>query len=81
MKQKIGVITLLLLLLLSLLVVPVAGAADGDKALIKEMVQSPDDYGVGGVEPSPFHRVFSSDFWRFNPSVFLRGWIAPPTPP
>ena len=81
MKQKIGVITLLLLLLLSLLVVPVAGAADGGKALIKEMVQSPDDHSVGGVEPSPFYRLLSGDFWRFDSSVFLRGWIAPPTPP
>ena len=47
MKNKIGMTILLSLLLLSLLVVPVAGAADGVKALVKEMVQAPGEYSVG----------------------------------
>ena len=77
MKLKISIIIFLSLLLLSLLVVPPAGAAEGGKSMLKEMVQAPGDYSVSGVEPSPFHRLLSGDLHRFDPFLFLRGYIRP----
>ena len=74
MKRKVGIVVLLSLLLLSLPVVSVAGAADGDKAVIKEMVQAPGDYGVGICYFGDFDRI--GDMWvafsRYNPSWFDR---------
>ena len=57
MRIKISIIILLSLLLLSLLVVSVAGAADGDKVVIKEMVQAPGGYSVGFYTFNRFDRM------------------------
>ena len=64
MKKRIGVTILLSLLLLSLLVVPSAVAAEGDKSLIKDMVQSPADYSVNHGPVSDFIRLYSTPYWR-----------------
>ena len=45
MRNRITV-TLLLLILLATMAMPLVGAAEGDKAVIKEMVQAPSDYSV-----------------------------------
>ena len=68
MKSRISFFLLLSILLLSLLVVPIAGAGDGGKSIIKEMVQSPGDYNVGPAIPAePFFRLEGAfnDFSRF----------------
>ena len=44
--RKLGV-ALILTLMFSFLIMPVAGADDSGKAVIKNMVQSPADYSVG----------------------------------
>ena len=70
MKHNISIIFILSLLMLSLLVVPVAGAADGDKTLVKEMVQAPADYSVDLGIYDYYHDLLrflddaASDFFR-----------------
>ena len=46
MKYKLSVV-MLLSLMLSMLFMPIVVAADDGKAVVKEMVQAPADYGVG----------------------------------
>ena len=75
MIRKLPFFLILSILLLSLLVLPVAGAGDGSKAIIKEMVQSPDDYNVGPALPAdPFFRIEGAwqDFSRLYCWCFER---------
>ena len=65
MKHKVGVVLLLYLSLMSLLVVPVAGATDGDKALVKDMVQSPGDYSVGLTQFDYYTEMFRYEYGGF----------------
>ena len=72
MKSRI-IMALLLSLLFASLVVPLAGADDGSKALVKEMVQEPGDYSVG----SSFHPIDRMDdmyqsLGRFHTCWFVR---------
>ena len=72
MKSRI-IMTLLLSLVFVSLAVPLAGAADGGKALVKEMVQEPGDYSVGSSF-SPFDRMddMYQSFNRYTPLWFGR---------
>ena len=70
MKHNISIVLILSLLLLSLLVVPVAGATDGDKALVKDMVQSPADHSVS---LTPYDYLMHwADRYHFNAQDYLR---------
>jgi hypothetical protein len=80
MKHKISAI-LMLSLMLSMLLMPMAVSADTGKSIIKEMVQAPTDYSVGGGG-SPYYipgleRMVQtgyemSRFFVYNQWVFVR---------
>ena len=70
MKSRI-IMALLLSLLLVSLIVPLSGAAEGDKVAIKEMVQAPGDYSVGTCF-DPFDRL--DDMYQ-SLSRHTTGWF------
>ena len=87
MKYRIGAV-LLLSLMLSMLFMPLAVSADDSKSIIKEMVQSPQEYGVGVLDPIflkygiwdidrhwsiPGYYNMADRYWQYMPSrVFIR---------
>ena len=74
MRSKIGV-ALLSLLLLSVLAVPMAGAVDNGKSIIKEMVQAPTDYSVG--MGGPFHIMELDRQWSHSYMMFRHFMYSP----
>ena len=87
MKYRFSVV-LLLSLLLSMLFMPLAVSAEDGKSIIKEMVQSPEDYSVGRLDPIflkygiwdidrhwliPGYFNMADRYWQYMPSrVFYR---------
>ena len=70
LKRRIGLLVILVLLLIQL-ALPVAGAGDG-KSLLKEMVQSPEDYSVNLGPVTEFRRLGFTPFWRVLTGDFYR---------
>ena len=92
MKYKIVAI-LMLSLMLSMLLMPLAVAADDGKSIIKEMVQAPADYSVGNgiLSPYGFYELLGRGILGYGDAygridvyyppnwAFLRLPIPPPT--
>ena len=62
MKYKISAV-LLSSLMLSVLLMPVAFAADDGKSIIKGMVQAPADYSVSGIPANPYIILDMNRHW------------------
>ena len=71
MRGKIGV-AILVSLLLSMLLVPVSIGSEGDKAVIKEMVQAPADYSVSLV---PGDYLITGDRYYRNVDDYPRNML------
>ena len=75
MKHRISV-ALVLSLMLSMLFMPLAVSADDDKSIVKEMVQAPGDYSVGGLTSyiygiEELDRYYNPGYMMSRPYIYL----------
>ena len=69
MMRRIGVV-IILSILLGTLAMPLAGASDSGKLLVKDMVQSPAEYSIAGLMPWDYQ--IPGERYYIDPSEMLR---------